>query len=454
MEWGEPKDSPKEFGLAGMPGMVCLVVMNLPACRCLYGLSLALGLWVHAQAAPPNVLLILADDVGQEVLGCYGGTSYPTPRLDTLASQGMLCEHAYSMPVCHPTRITLLTGRYPRNIGDPGWGKFPVQMEASTLAQGLRQAGYRTAVAGKWQLTLLAQDPRHAEKLGFQDSAIFGWHEGPRYHEPMIYENGLVRSDTQGRYGPDLYTDFLIDFMAKEPGKPFFAFYSMALCHDVTDDLDQPVPYGPRGRYDSYAEMAAAMDVQVGKMLDALKRLGLEDQTLVVFTGDNGTAKRSIIRYENGKYLRDPVVSRKGEEVIPGGKGNFRDDGTRVPLLMRLPGVIPPGSRSSRLVDFSDFLPTFLEVAGIRKSWLHPTDGKSFADLLGGTGEAPREWAYSELRGTWWVRTHDYKLYNDGRFYACGADPTETTPLDPNAGNEASRRARILLQAAAQKLSK
>lgn len=434
--------------------MVCLVWMNLPACWRLHWVWLAIGLTVQVQGAQPNILFILADDVGQEVLGCYGGTSYPTPRLDELASQGLLCEHAYSMPVCHPTRITLLTGRYPRNLGDPGWGKFPRAMEAATLAQGLRQAGYRTAVAGKWQLTLLAKDPHHAEKLGFQDSAIFGWHEGPRYHEPMIYENGLVRTDTQGRYGPDLYTDFLIDFMAREPGRPFFAFYSMALCHDVTDDLDQPVPYGPRGRYDSYAEMAAAMDVQVGKMLDALKRLGLEDQTLVVFTGDNGTAKRSIIRYEDGKYIRDPVVSRKGDEVIPGGKGNFRDDGTRVPLLMRLPGVLRPGSRSTRLVDFSDFLPTFLELAGSRKSWLHPTDGKSFADLLGGQGEPPRSWAYSELRGTWWVRNHEYKLYNDGRLYACGADPSEKKPLDPKAGDAEAHQARTFLQAIADKLSK
>ena len=255
--------------------------------------------YVHTQQANaserPNIVLILADDVGREVLECYGGSSFDTPNLNQLAADGATFDHCYAMPVCHPTRVTLLTGQYPRHLGNPRWGSFPKEAESRTFANIARNAGYATAVAGKWQLCLMKNDLNQPHRMGFDEWSLFGWHEGPRYHEPLIYENGQRRTDTAGKYGPDLYLDFLVDFMRRSHGdhKPFLAYYSMALCHDVTDDLNAPVPHGPRGRYDNFAEMVKQMDFQVGRLMKFLRSSGLDESTFVLFTTDNGTAARS-----------------------------------------------------------------------------------------------------------------------------------------------------------------
>lgn len=128
----------------------------------------------------PNIVLILADDVGIEPLRCYGGESFETPNIDRLAAEGMRFEHCYSMPVCHPSRIAIVTGQYPFRLGNPAWGTFPRCAEDGTIAHLQRQAGYATAVAGKWQLTLLGDDREHPHRLGFDDYCLFGWHEGAR----------------------------------------------------------------------------------------------------------------------------------------------------------------------------------------------------------------------------------------------------------------------------------
>ena len=129
----------------------------------------------------PNLLLILADDLGVETLGCYGGSTYETPHLDRLASQGMRFDHCYSMAVCHPTRLTLMTGRYPFRWSHPRWGTFPKDAEEVSLGRLLQDRGYTTAVAGKWQLTLLKDDLDHPYRLGFDEYCLFGWHEGANY---------------------------------------------------------------------------------------------------------------------------------------------------------------------------------------------------------------------------------------------------------------------------------
>ena len=385
----------------------------------------------------PNILFILADDVGQEVLGSYGGLSYGTPRLDRLAREGMRFEHCYSMPVCHPSRLTLLSGRYPFRFDDAPWGSFPKEAEGQTVAHTLRRAGYRTAVAGKWQLTLLGKDPEHPHRLGFDEYSLFGWHEGARYYEPHIRQNGQLRTDVRERYGPDVYCEFLIEFMKRHRTTPFFAFYSMALCHDVTDDLETPVPLGPHGRYDSYREMAEAMDERVGRLLDALQQLRIAERTLVIFTTDNGTARRSIITARDGKLFREPVSSLRGKEVVPGGKGRLTDGGTRVPLIARWPGTIRAGAVSDQLVDFSDFLPTLAAVAGAALPDTPRLDGRSFLPTLTevsvqGQGSA-RRWAFSQSKDSSWVRTQRWKLYRDGRFYDVGRDPTEARESDKSS---------------------
>ena len=387
---------------------------------------------VPAKPEQPNILLILADDVGREVLGSYGGTSYPTPHLDQLALTGLRFEHAYSMPVCHPSRVCLMTGRYPFRLGHPVWGTFPEKWEERTLPQLLKRAGYATAIAGKWQLTLLREDPEHPFRLGFDQYSLFGWHEGPRYYEPLIWENGRIRSDVRDQYGPDVYVRFLTDFMERHRSGPFFAFYSMALCHDVTDDLEEPVPFGPRGRYDSYSEMVGAMDQRVGRLVGALDRLGLREKTLIFFTTDNGTPKRSIITARDGKLVREPVSSEMGEITIPGGKGDLTDAGTRVPTIANWTGTLSPGQATEALVDFSDLLPTLAELGGAGIPPGEPLDGTSFASLLRGERGAGRDWVFAEHRGRSWIRNRDWKLYRDGRFFHMRTDPDETQAVPPN----------------------
>ena len=368
-----------------------------------------------AENAKPNILFILADDVGYEGLNCYGGESYPTPQLDALASDGIQAMHCYSMPVCHPTRISLLTGCYPKDIGSPKWGSFPKSYEKKTIANALKSSGYTTAVAGKWQLTLLKDDPEQPFRLGFDDFCVFGWHEGPRYHDPMIYENGSVRSGTKGKFGPDLYREFLEGHMvnAQKKNKPFFAFYSMALCHDVTDDLKKPVPVSPSGKYLDYREMVVEMDRQVGLLVDFLKKEGLRKNTLLVFVADNGTPSRFIAYPDGNKLIKEPIFSILNGKKIQGGKGKLDDTGTRVPLIINWPSTLTSGRKTDDLIDMSDFFATFIDVAGAKNK--HNINGVSFLPMIKGN-KSPRQWAYSESKKRSWVRTKNYKLYNNGFF--------------------------------------
>jgi len=400
----------------------------------------------------PNIVLIMADDVGCEVLGSYGGSSYATPHLDALAQQGLRFTHCYAMPVCHPTRVCLLTGRYPRRLGNPGWGSFPEDAESQTFASLLKQKGYATAIAGKWQLALLREQPDHPHRLGFEESCLFGWHEGPRYYDPLIYQNGKPRDDTAGRYGPDVYTEFLIDFIERHQDRPFLAFYSMALCHDVTDDLPRPVPFGPHGRYDSYEEMALAMDQRVGRLTAAIDRLGLSGRTLVLFTSDNGTARESIYSAVDGEFVRRPVFSTIDGKRVPGGKGSLTDGGTRVPLIARWPGVVPEDRTADDLVDFSDFFTTFLDMAGAPAPAEVTIDGRSFADRLRGEGPGRRDWVYAQRKGRFWVRNQRWKLLDDGQLFDLQSDPSETAPVSTEQPSAAATAARRELSRAMQQL--
>jgi arylsulfatase A-like enzyme len=140
---------------------------------------------IAATPQKPNILLIMADDVGCEPIGAYGGERWKTPHIDALARGGMRFDYCYSMPVCHPTRICLMTGKYPFRLNSK-WGTFPRAEEKNNIAQVLKRAGYNTAVAGKWQLSLMKNDLKQPARMGFDTWSVFGWHEGARFHEPMI----------------------------------------------------------------------------------------------------------------------------------------------------------------------------------------------------------------------------------------------------------------------------
>lgn len=417
-----------------------------------------------AQGDQPNVLFIFADDVGQEVLGCYGGQSYSTPHLDELARTGARFDNAFSMPVCHPSRIALMTGKYPFRFGQVAWGDFPKEEERYSLGNQFWLQGYETHIAGKWQLCLMKDDLQHPDRLGFGSWDLFGWHEGPRYYEPMIYRNGEVRTDTLGHYGPDLYVRSLIEFMRENREKPFFAFYSMAVAHEVTDDLHPPVPHGPFGRYDNYPEMVAEMDRAVGRLVGALNALKLRERTLILFVADNGSPPEIIIRGEaDGTLHREAVVSRRNGVDVPGGKKTLLDRGTNVPMIANWPGTIKPGREVKAIVDFSDFVPTFVDLIGGALPDDRTLDGISFADVLRGSGEGARKWAYCEeavlpkpggtepdgvSSGQRWVRDTKWKLYNDGRLFDVPADPEEKTPIRPEDDSTESAEARGRLRAA------
>lgn len=419
---------------------------------------LVLGIFMSCQPQPkdatsevensnddrPNILFILADDVGQEVLSCYGGETYETPHIDELARSGMKFEHTYSMPTCVPSRLTLMTGKYPTRFGDVKWGDFPKSEEKNTFSSLMQANGYATGIAGKWQLTLLKDDPQHPARLGFQHSEVFGWHEGPRYYEPMIYRNGELRKDTKLHYGPDLYTRSVVEFMSENQNKPFIAYYSMALCHEVTDDLETPVPHSPFDRYDSYPEMVAEMDRAVGRLVAALNALKIREKTLIIFVADNGTPQNLIVRAEGKELIKEPIFSMQNGHKIPGGKATLTDGGTRVPMIANWPGTIKEGQIVDDLIDFTDFLPTFLDLAEAPGAVSDAIDGLSFADLLLGKGKSKRSWTYAEESvlpkpggtepsgdnsGLKYVRNANWKLYNDGRLYDMKNDRFEQTPI-------------------------
>lgn len=410
-----------------------------------------------AQADGPNILFIFADDVGQEVLSCYGGETYSTPHLDELARTGMRFQHTYSMPTCVPSRLTLMTGKYPVRFGEIRWGDFPKSEEKNTFSNLMQANGYATGIAGKWQLTLLRDDPQHPARLGFQHSDLFGWHEGPRYYEPMIYRNGQVRADTKLHYGPDLYTRSIIDFMAANSDQPFIAYYSMALCHEVTDDLETPVPHSPFDRYDSYPEMVAEMDRAVGRLVAALNAMKIREKTLIIFVADNGTPQNLIVRAEGKELIKEPIFSMQNGLKIPGGKATLTNGGTRVPMIANWPGTIEGGQVVDDLLDLTDFLPTFLDLAGAPEAAPADIDGKSFADLLLGKGKSKRKWTYTEESvlpapggvepsgvnsGLKYLRTADWKLYNDGRLFDMKNDQFEEAPILAESDTEISSKIR------------
>ncbi len=413
------------------------------------------SLSVQAQSKEqPNILLIVADDVGQEALGCYGGTSYKTPNLDKLAETGTRFNYGFSMPVCHPSRTTILTGLYPFQMGRPRWGSFPKKYETQTFAHALKKLGYTTAVVGKWQLAMLKNDLKQPHRLGFEEYSLFGWHEGPRYWQPHIWQNGKLRKDVKDRYGPDVYCDYLIDFMVRNKKGPFLAYYPMALCHDVSDDLKVPPPYGPgRDQYESFGEMVEKMDGIVGRLVAALDKHGLRKNTIIIFTTDNGSPRSMIIRTKDGRFVRVPVYSMRNGQRIRGGKGTLTDAGTRVPFIVNAPGRVPAGKTTNTLVDFSDFYTTLVTLAGGKKE-LAPGGYNFMAGLSQDTKEPQRSWVYAEHRGKYFVRSLDWKLYGDGSLYNMQADPQEKNAIKIGEGQAKARAARQQLQKALKELGR
>ena len=415
--------------------------------------ALALGLCTCAQPEserPPNVLLILADDLGVECLGSYGGTSYRTPNLDALAAEGVRFTNAFCTPVCTPSRVQLLTGQYPfRNGWDVGeWrrqiGERTLDPALPSIGRLMRDAGYATVVAGKWQIARFHREPDHPGRLGFDEHCLWTYHLSDdddvtwRFWKPSIWENGRLREDFERDdiYGPDVYADFLIRFLEEPRDEPFFAYWPMALTHrpyTVTPRtvvnaaaLVEREPAKATNDWDRFESNVAYMDELVGRVIRALEDAGLREETLILFTADNGTDTR--------------ITSRMGEREIPGGKSRMTDLGAGVPLIASWPGTVPAGTVCADLVDFTDVLPTLADLAGVTPDSV--VDGRSFLPQLGGaTGDA-REWVYVQLNGKWFIRDRRWRLHDDGRLFDV-RERFEPLAIESDGAEAAAARARL-----------
>jgi arylsulfatase A-like enzyme len=346
----------------------------------------------------PNILFILVDDLGKEWISCYGAEKIETPNIERLAETGMRFENVYSMPQCTPTRATLLTGQYPFRNGwtnhwdVPRWGSgchFDPQRNAS-FARLLRNAGYATAIAGKWQIDDFRVEPMALYEAGFDAWSVWTGGEGGnieksshRYWNPYIHEGNVhgTRSRTREEYGPDIYTNFLIDFMKNNKDRPLLLYYPMCLTHGpLVTTPDEPNASGDEGRFKA---MVRYMDKMVGRLMNALGEEGLRDETIIIFTTDNGTMGRQT-GIRNGREVR-------------GAKAQRRESGTAMPFIVSGPGLVPQGKVTYSLTDFTDMLPTFAELAGTIPNQRWQVDGHSIAPLLlGKTNDSPREWICSQ----------------------------------------------------------
>jgi arylsulfatase A len=414
----------------------------MPVRRWLWWLvGAALCVALPAQATPrANVIVILADDLGYECLGANGGVSYQTPNLDRMAAGGVRFTNAHVQPLCTPTRVQVMTGQY--NVRNyVGFGQL--KRGETTFGNLLRDAGYQTAIAGKWQLGRVAELPKH---FGFDEHVL--WQHtrfAPRYPNPGLELQSVPRDYRDGEYGPDLINAFALEFLTRHSEQrerqPFLLYYPMILPHfphQATPDSEawDPSVRGENKARDKkyFADMVRYMDKMVGNVLDKLEELRLREDTLVLFVGDNGT----------NVGIRSRIQGAGGEaETIKGGKRFTTVSGTHVPMIASWPGTVAPAVCDD-LVDSTDILPTVCAAAGVSPPADLVLDGRSFLPQLRGDAGEPREWIYcwySPRGEPLQVFAFDkrFKLYRTGALFDYRRDPKERQAL-PSQAHPAARR--------------
>lgn len=404
-------------------------------------------------AAPANIVFVLADDLGWADLGCQGSRYYETPNIDRLASEGMRFTHGYSCgPNCQPARAALMTGQYgPRTgiytVGDTNrfdWSMRPLvpvrnvtelAPEKTTVAEALRDAGYATALFGKWHL---GDDPaHHPSAQGFQEAIVsagrhFKFHTLP----PVTVEPDI--------YLADFLTDRSIDFIRRNRERPFFLFLSHFAVHSphaakpdkIARFRGKPAVGGHQSPV--YAAMIASVDESVGRLIETIDELGLARNTLVVFTSDNGGV---------GGYRAAGVPAREGitdNAPLRGGKGMLYEGGVRVPFIFRWPGRIKARAICDEPIISVDVLPTLVALSGGRMPANERVDGVDLMPLLEGSASTLRRaalyWHFPGYLGSGpniWrttpagaIRRGDFKLlefFEDDRreLYDLRADPSQ-----------------------------
>jgi len=338
-----------------------------------------------------NILFIMVDDLGKEWIGCYGAEDIETPNIDALAASGMKFNNAYSMPQCTPSRATLLTGTYPCRNGFvnhwdvPRWGVGYFDWkhkENTTFARLLKDLGYATCAAGKWQINDFRLEPQAMKKHGFDDWAMWTGYEtgnkasAARYADPYINTPGGSKT-YKGEFGPDVYADRLIRFMEEHKEEPMCLYFPMALTHGpMTATPDEP---DAQGKLDKHKAMVRYTDKLVGRLVEALEDFGIRERTVVIFATDNGSGG-GITGMLDGHKVR-------------GGKAKENEAGVCAPFIVSCPGRVPQGVESDALTDFTDLLPTFVELGGGTVPDDLTIDGVSIAPvLLGEEKDSGREW--------------------------------------------------------------
>jgi arylsulfatase A len=376
------------------------------------------------KSSKPNIVLIMADDFGYECISANGGQSYKTPNLDRLAASGVRFEHCHVQPLCTPTRVQLMTGRY--NIRNYlNFGTLP--RNEVTFGQLLKQSGYVTGICGKWQLGKEVDSPQH---FGFDEALLWQHTRRPaRYANPGLEYNGKEVEYPLGSYGPKIINDFAIDFASRYKDRPFLLYYPMMLTHSPyqpTPDSDRwdPATQGEKQKDQpsNFADMVEYMDKMVGRLDAKLSELGIRDNTLLIFLGDNGTGRT--------------ITSRFRGVDLQGGKGTTTHLGTHVPLIVSWPGVLKAGRVLGDLVSSVDILPTICDAG--RVDVKHSIDGVSFLPTLVGKPATPRDSLYCwysprqklDLSVKEYAFNREFKLYRTGELYRIDKDALEVTPLD------------------------
>jgi len=411
-------------------------------------------------AAPPNIVYILADDLGFAEVSCNGADLLRTPRIDALAAGGMRFTRFYTSPLCGPSRAQILTGRYPFRTGAVSQDACKSVIRTGEKAEVmlpsvLKQAGYATAMIGKWGQLTPSGTPA---EWGFDHDFHFkgsGMYWNSRTARPLS-DDGEVRGDPDtyvvdgktvavkdGEYIPDLLHADAVRWLEARRGGPFFLYYSLSHIHgDILPTPDSAPAPAKEGKSERrrrlYRDNVAYMDKLVGKLVDELERMKLRDGTLIVFMGDNGSAKNNA-----------ETATIGGRRVV-GEKGSMKEGGALVPFIVSWPGVTPAGKVSSDVADSSDLLPTFADVAGVATPAGRVIDGRSLVSRFKGGAASSRTWAFCQLSNSFYVREADWKLDQAGVLHDMRGAPFSEVAVPPGSGGaEADAARRRLAEALA-----
>jgi arylsulfatase A len=357
----------------------------------------------------PNIVFIFGDDSGIDCYSCYGSDRFKgmSPNIDALAASGIRFDWGYSTPLCGPSRCVLMTGRYGLRTGGlrNQSAHTPSFKDEPSVAKVLKQAGYATGMAGKWRQ--MGDSPGD---WGFDDyitdPTAGGW-----YWKKDYTKNGQTVTHPEEIYYPDLTTDFAIDFMKRHREEPFYFYLSQHLIHGPI--LHTPGSKPGAAPHQWYDDNLVHLDKIVGRVVAALEDLGLREKTMILFSADNGTAPVGYTPEHDPAKMTGKIGGRQ----VHGRKGQLLEGGSRVPLIASWKGTMAPGQVRSDLIDFSDLLPTFADLAGAKLPEGVKFDGRSFAPQLRGEKGNPREWLFVQLGRGWYVRDDGWKLNEQGELF-------------------------------------